>query len=51
MGDATAEAEDQKGSKGDAMFRSLPGREDLGNYRLGGKDTLQDRLLLVVEEC
>lgn len=45
MGNYTIEAEDKKGSKGDAMFRSLLGRENLGNYHLGRKDTLPDRLL------
>ena len=51
MGNYTIEAEDKKGSKGNAMFRSLLGRENLGNNQCGRKYTLQDRLLLVVEEC
>lgn len=46
-----SESEDKKGSKGYAMFWSLLGRENLGNYQLSRKDTLQDRLLLAVEEC
>lgn len=44
-GNYTIGAEDKKGSKGNAMFRSLLGRENLGNNQWGRKDTLQDRLL------
>lgn len=51
MGNYTIEAEDKKGSKGDAMFWSLLGRLNPGNHQLDRKDTLQDRLHLVVEEC
>lgn len=37
MGNYTIEAEDKKGSKGNAMFRSLLGRENLGNNQLAGR--------------